>query len=142
MQPTAEDASLAERTSMLFKGTTITRGTGEGVVVGTGMETELGRISALVEEADDQDTPLERRIAALSRQLGVVSLGFVGLATGLGIARGESLLLMLQSAVALAVATVPEGLPVVATIALARGMWRMARHNVLVERLSAVETLG
>lgn len=141
-QPTAEDASLAERTSMLFKGTTITRGTGEGVVVGTGMETELGRISALVEEADDQDTPLERRIAALSRQLGVVSLGFVALATGLGIARGESLLLMLQSAVALAVATVPEGLPVVATIALARGMWRMARRNVLVERLSAVETLG
>ena len=140
--PVAADAPLAERTSMLFKGTTITRGAGEGVVVGIGMGTELGRISALVEEAEDQETPLERRLERLGRQLMVVSLAFVALTTGLGLARGQDVYLMVESAIALAVATVPEGLPVVATIALARGMWRMAKKNALVERLSAVETLG
>ncbi|MBX3274843.1 MAG: cation-transporting P-type ATPase [Sandaracinaceae bacterium] len=141
-RPVAADASLADRRSMLFKGTTITHGAGDAVVVGTGMHTELGRISALVAEAEDQTTPLERRIETLGRQLMLVSLGFVALATGLGLARGEELFLMIESAIALAVATVPEGLPVVTTIALARGMWRLAARKVLIEKLGAVETLG
>ena len=142
VEPVSVDAVLAERASMLFKGTTVTRGAAEGLVVGTGMQTELGRISALVETAEDQETPLEKRIETLGRQLMGVSLLFVALATGLGIMRGQDLFLMIESAIALAVATVPEGLPIVATIALARGMWRMARRNVLVEQLGAVETLG
>ncbi|HJL19228.1 MAG TPA: cation-transporting P-type ATPase [Sandaracinaceae bacterium LLY-WYZ-13_1] len=142
VDPAAENAPLAERFSMLFKGTTVTRGAGEGLVVGTGMATELGRISDLLAQVEDQSTPLERRLERLGRQLMLVSLVFVALATGLGLARGEDLYLMIESAIALAVATVPEGLPVVATIALARGMWRMARRNALIEELSAVETLG
>ncbi|MGF1465532.1 MAG: cation-translocating P-type ATPase [Sandaracinaceae bacterium] len=140
--PCPAGAPLAERTSMLFKGTSLTHGAAEGVVVGSGMNTELGRVSALVEEAEDRATPLERRIARLGRQLVGIALVFVALAVGLGATRGQDLYLLLESAVALAVATVPEGLPIVATVALARGVRRMAVRHALVENLAAVETLG
>ena len=138
-----EAAPLAERSSMLYKGTAVTRGTGIGLVVATGMETELGHVSALVEEADEEErTPLERRLAGLGRRLVWVTLGLASIVLGSGLVRGRDPLLVVETAIALAVAAIPEGLPIVATLALARGMWRMANRNALVERLSAVETLG
>jgi Ca2+-transporting ATPase len=127
---------------MFFKGTAVTRGSGEGIVVGTGMNTELGRISELVEEAEPESTPLEKRLDTLGQRLAWVTLAIAGGLVVLGIVGGRELYLVIETAIALAVATVPEGLPIVATVALARGMWRMARRHALVERLSAVETLG
>ncbi|HKK08999.1 MAG TPA: cation-transporting P-type ATPase, partial [Gemmatimonadota bacterium] len=107
-----------------------------------GMDTELGRVSALVEEAEDEMTPLERRLAALGRRLVWVTLALAALVAGSGLLTGRDPLLIVETAIALAVAAIPEGLPIVATLALARGMWRMARRNALIERLAAVETLG
>ena len=140
--PVADAAPIGERTGMLFKGASVTRGTGEGIVVATGMASELGRISRLVNEAEPGQTPLERRLARLSGQLVWVTLALAAATTLSGIAAGRDWALMLQTGIALAVAAVPEGLPVVATLALARGVWRMAQRNALVESLSAVETLG
>ncbi len=140
--PVAADAPLAERATMLYKGTSITRGSGEGVVVATGMRTELGRISRLVAEAEDETTPLERRLNRLGQRLVWLTLAIVGVIAVTGITAGKPWLLILETAIALAVATVPEGLPIIATITLARGMRRMANRNALVNRLSAVETLG
>jgi len=141
-EPVAEDTILAERKSMVFKGTAITQGSGEAVVTATGMATELGRVSQLIETAQGDSSPLEVRLEQLGRTL--IWLAWI-LAAGTalaGILRGQELAMMIQTAVALAVAAIPEGLPVVATLSLARGMWRMARRNALIRRLSAVETLG
>ena len=137
-----EDAALHERACMLFKGTALTRGTAEGLVVATGMGTELGGIARLVRSARKQATPLERRLERLGTRLIWVVLGVAVLTTLGGILAGKPALLMIETAIALAVAAIPEGLPVVATLALTRGMARMARRNALVNRLSAVETLG
>ena len=142
VQVVDEHALLAERKNMLFKGTAVTRGSAEGVVVATGMQTELGRISALVSEAGDETTPLEKRLAGLGRRLVWLMLAIALLVAVTGILAGQRVVLIVETAIALAVATVPEGLPIVATLALARGMWRMAREHALVKRLSAVETLG
>ncbi|MGI9336499.1 MAG: cation-translocating P-type ATPase [Gammaproteobacteria bacterium] len=141
-QPVRTDTPLAERSSMLFKGTALVRGSGTAVVVGIGMNTELGRISALTEAAEDKISPLEKRLDALSSRLAWVTLAVATLICMGGILAGKSIALMIQTGVALAVAAVPEGLPIVATLALSRGMWRMQRKNALIERLSAVETLG
>jgi Ca2+-transporting ATPase len=138
----SEETVLAERSNMLFKGTAVTRGSGEGVVVATGMATELGHISELVEEAEAEFTPLEKRLDQLGRKLIWVTLGIIAVVAVTGILRGREIVLMIETAVALAVAAIPEGLPIVATIALARGMMRMAKHNALINRLAAVETLG
>ncbi|MBN1991086.1 MAG: cation-translocating P-type ATPase [Anaerolineae bacterium] len=138
----AADVTLAERSNMLFKGTAVTRGSGAGVVVATGMETELGQISALVEEAQDESTPLEERLDNLGRKLIWITLAIAAVVAVVGILRGKEILLMIETSIALAVAAIPEGLPIVATIALARGMQRMARRNALVNKLAAVETLG
>jgi Ca2+-transporting ATPase len=140
--PVAADARLAERRSMLFKGTALTRGSGVGVVVATGLRTELGRVSQLVEEAEPGSSPLEKKLARLSGQLVWATLILTALIAGVGLLTGKEAFLMIEAAIALAVAAIPEGLPIVATLALARGMWRMARQNALIERLSAVETLG
>jgi Ca2+-transporting ATPase len=141
-QGVGEEAPLAERASMLHKGTAVTRGSGEGVVVATGMDTELGHISSLVEEAEEELTPLEKRLDQLGRRLVWITLVIAAVVAAAGILAGREILLMIETAIALAVATVPEGLPIVATIALARGMRRMARRNALINRLSAVEALG
>ena len=140
--PVDSTSRVADRTSMLFKGTSITRGTGAGVVVATGMDTELGHISRLVAEAETEASPLEKKLALLSGQLVWLTLALTALIAGIGLLQGKGAFLMVEAAIALAVAAIPEGLPIVATLALARGMWRMARKNALVERLSAVETLG
>ncbi|MBN1882375.1 MAG: cation-transporting P-type ATPase [Deltaproteobacteria bacterium] len=136
------DMPLAERSSMLFKGTSITRGSARGIVVFTGMDTELGRISSLVEEAEDEITPLEDRLDRLGHKLIWVTLGVAATVIISGIVTGKELFLMVETGIALAVAAIPEGLPIVATIALARGMFRMAKRNAIINRLSAVETLG
>ena len=138
----AADARLAERRSMLFKGTAVTRGSGEGVVTATGLKTELGRVSQLVEDAEAGSSPLEKKLARLSAQLVWATLILAVLIVGVGLRSGDNIFLIVEAAIALAVAAIPEGLPIVATLALARGMWRMARQNALIERLSAVETLG
>jgi P-type Ca2+ transporter type 2C len=136
------DLPLAEHGGMAYKGTAITRGSGLAVVVNIGMQTELGEISSLVAEAEEEQTPLEQRLDKLGQKLVVVTLVVAALVAVTGIAQGQDTLQMIETAVALAVAAIPEGLPIVATIALARGMRRMARRNALVNRLSAVETLG
>jgi Ca2+-transporting ATPase len=140
--PVARDARLTDRTSLVFKGTSVTRGSGVGVVVATGQRTELGRISQLVAEAEPESSPLEQKLARLSVHLVWATLGLAAVIAGIGLTAGRDLFLMVEAAIALAVAAIPEGLPIVATLALARGMWRMARQNALIERLSAVETLG
>ena len=140
--PVAEETPLAERASMAYKGTAVTRGAGEGVVVATGMSTELGEISSLVAEAEEEATPLEERLEQLGRKLIWVTLGIAAIVAISGIIAGRDLFLMVETAIALAVASIPEGLPIVATVALARGMWRMAQRNALINQLSAVETLG
>jgi Ca2+-transporting ATPase len=142
IDPVAEDRSLAERTDMLFKGTVVTRGSGEAVVVGIGMDTELGQISSLVEKTEDEITPLEKRLNQLGHRLIWLCLVIAAFVAAVGIAVGKETFLMIETAIALAVAAIPEGLPIVATIALARGVWRMARRHALIKRLSAVETLG
>jgi Ca2+-transporting ATPase len=141
-QPVAIDTRLAERNSMLFKGTVITRGSGIGVVIAIGLQTEIGQVSQLVEEAEPGSSPLEKKLARLSGQLVWATLILTALIAAVGVTTGENAFLIVEAAIALAVAAIPEGLPIVATLALARGMWRMARQNALIERLSAVETLG
>ncbi|MBU2484202.1 MAG: cation-translocating P-type ATPase, partial [Alphaproteobacteria bacterium] len=136
------DAVPGDRTGMAFKGTAITQGTGEGLVVATGMATEIGRISALTQAADSEVAPLEKRLDRLGHRLVWLTFGLAALTIGAGILRGHDVVAMIQTGVALAVAAVPEGLPVVATLSLARGMWRMARRNAVITRLSSVETLG
>lgn len=138
----APDAGIGDRVSMVFKGTSITRGTGEGVVTATGMATELGRISDLAQTAEGKVAPLERRLDHLGRRLVWLTLGLALLTIGAGVLRGHAMVEMIQTGVALAVAAVPEGLPVVATLCLARGMWRMAERNAVITNLSSVETLG
>jgi Ca2+-transporting ATPase len=137
-----ETTELADRKNMLFKGTAVTGGTGEGLVVATGMKTELGRISELTEEATEEVSPLEKRLNRLGRSLVWITLAIAFAVILVGLFMGRDLFTIVETAIALAVAAIPEGLPIVATIALARGMWRMAAHNALVNQLSAVETLG
>src|SRR6056297_4047092 len=142
VEPVDAGAPLAERSNMVFKGTSVSNGSGTGVVVGTGMETELGRISEMAEKAEEEETPLEKRLDRLARRLLVVIVIVAAITSVIGILSGRELFLMVETGVALVVAAVPEGLPIVASVALARGMWRLAKRNALVERLSAVETLG
>ena len=142
IEAVATDCPIGDRTGMAFKGTAITRGSAVGIVVATGLQSELGQISKLVAEAAPEDSPLERQLQILSGQLIKFTLAIVAILGVLGVAQGEDVYLMIEASIALAVATIPEGLPVVATMALARGMWRMAKQNALIERLSAVETLG
>lgn len=141
-QPLDEQNVLAERLNMLYKGTAVTRGSGEAVVVATGLETELGHISSLVEEAEDEQTPLEERLDTLGYRLIGVTLVIALFVIGSGIIAGKNLYLMVETGIALAVAAIPEGLPIVATIALAKGVRIMADKNALINRLSSVETLG
>ena len=133
---------LADRVNMVFKGTEIVHGTARAIVVATGMRTALGQIAGMLKAQKRAPTPLQRRLAVLGRRLAVAALVLCAVVFGAGVLRGEDLMLMLLTAVSLAVAAVPEALPAVVTIALALGAQRMARRRALVRKLPAVETLG
>lgn len=136
------DIPLADRSNMVYMGTLITGGQGIAIVVATGKFTEIGKIQTLVEEASSPETPMERQLKEMGRQLVLISSGVCGVVFIIGLLRGYGLLQMLKTAISLAVAAVPEGLPTVATTTLALGIRRMRKHNVLIKHLEAVETLG
>ncbi|MBS1524177.1 MAG: cation-transporting P-type ATPase [Bacteroidetes bacterium] len=133
----------AEQINMVFKGASVVKGNGRAIVTGIAKNTELGQIAALVEQAPDEETtPLNRKLNTLTRRLIYGTLLITALYIFMEAMRGKSLFLILETAVALSVASIPEGLPIVATIALSTGVLLMARRNAIVKKLSAVETLG
>ncbi len=137
-----EKASLAERKNMLFMGTIITNGYGKGIVVATGMHTELGKIAKLTQEVGEEETPLKRRLDALGRKIGEISL-LIAVAIGiLGIIQQREIVEMFLVGVSLAVAVIPEGLLAVVTMTLALGVKNMVKRNCLIRHLMASETLG
>jgi Ca2+-transporting ATPase len=133
---------LGDRVNMVYRGTVVTGGSGVAIVVATGLLTEIGRIRVLIESSAQPVTPLQRQLEQLGTQLAVGASLVCGGVFGVGLLRGLPVLQMLQAAVALAVAAIPEGLPTVATTTLAFGVRDLRQHNVLVRRLAAVETLG
>ncbi|OPY76377.1 MAG: Calcium-transporting ATPase 1 [Syntrophorhabdus sp. PtaU1.Bin058] len=136
------DIPLADRTNMVYMGTLVTGGQGLAVVVATGRYTEIGMIQILVGEAKPPETPMERELDRVGNQLVVISSAICGVVFFLGLLRGYGFLQMLKVSISLAVAAVPEGLPAVATTTLSLGIRNMRKHNVLIRRLEAVETLG
>jgi P-type Ca2+ transporter type 2C len=137
-----EQRSLAERANMIYKGTFVSKGNGYAVIVNTGMLTELGSIARMVQQAEQAATPLEKKITVFSKKLIWITVALLLLIFAAGLLNGKPFVSMLETSIALAVAAIPEGLPIVSTLALAFGMLRMARHNVIVKKLSSVETLG
>ena len=141
--PVDRDAALADRRDLLYKGSRIADGTAVAVTVATGADTELGRIAQLTASAEAAATPLQARLDQLGRRLTVLTIVVAAVVAAVGLLiRRQDASLVVETALALGIAAIPEGLPVVATIALARGMSRMADRNALVNRLTAVETLG
>ena len=137
-----EDLPLGDRRNMAYMGTIVTQGRGLALVIATGMQTELGKIADLIQHVKQENTPLQRRLDALGKNLALVGVGIAVLIFVLGILRGDELRHMLLTAVSVAVAIVPEGLPAVVTITLALGAQRMLQRDALIRKLPAVETLG
>lgn len=144
VEPVGAETPLAERRSLALRGTQVTSGSGHGVVVATGADTELGTVATLVQEGAEEQAqaPIEDQLDTLGRVLLVAVLVIGVVVATAGVLVGQPVRTMVETAIALAVAAVPEGLPVVATIALARGVRHMARRNALVKNLASVETLG
>jgi Ca2+-transporting ATPase len=140
--PIPSETPLAERHNMVFRGTVVSRGHGRALVCATGRKTELGKIAHLTQTATKSATPLQQKLSRLSQRLIGISLVLASLVLMLGIWQDKGWYEMAKTAIALAIATVPEGLPIVATLALGRGMLRLARQRVIVKSLNAVETLG
>ncbi|CAG4988406.1 Calcium-transporting ATPase 1 [Dyadobacter sp. CECT 9275] len=140
--PSEKDAPLGDQHNRLFKGTAITNGNAKAIVTGIGQDTELGKIATLVHESNRSATPLEKKLDALAKVLIWITIGLAALFLIVGLIRGEETEQLVITALALAIAAIPEGMSVVATIALAYGMLRLAKKKVIVKRLSAVETLG
>ncbi len=140
--PDVGAALIADQRNMAFSGTAVTHGRGTGVVTATGMRTALGQVAELIQQGGAGETPLQHRLARLGGELAAIALAVCALVFALGLVRGERLETMFLTAVSLAVAAIPEGLPAVITIALALGARRMAARRALVRRLPAVETLG
>jgi len=138
---TDENLTLGDRINQAYKGTMITHGRGKGLVVLTGMNTEIGKIARLLQE-DDPTTPLQKRMADFGKKLSYIILFICALLFGIGMVRGEEPMKMLLLSISLAVAAIPEALPALITVALARGANRMARKNALIRKLPAIETLG
>lgn len=139
---TEENVPLGDRTNMAWMGTLVTYGHSVVVVVQTGMLTQLGKIAESLQTVEAEPTPLQQRLASMGRTLAVVAIAIVAVVFVFGLMRGEDPKLMLMAALSLAVAVVPEGLPAVATVALALGARRMFRRQALIRKLPAVETLG
>ena len=137
-----ESAVLAERHNMVFMNTVVTRGRLEAVVTATGMRTEMGRLAGLLAETAEGETPLQTQLDSLGKRLAVIASLVVGVMFIMGLMRGDELVTTAMTAIALAVAAIPEGLPAVVTVTLALGMHRMAKRNAIVKKLAAVETLG
>jgi Ca2+-transporting ATPase len=142
MDPSAADATLGDQHNRLFKGTAVTNGNARAIVTGIGQATELGKIATMVQEAQRTATPLEAKLDALAKVLIWITLGLAMLFLVVGLLRGDEPRRLIETALALAIAAIPEGMSVVATIALAYGMLRLAEKKVIVKRLSAVEILG
>ena len=138
----SEKTSLGDRDNMVYMSTAITYGKGRGLVVGTGSGTEIGRIADKLQEISEEKTPLQKNLDQLGKWLGIICLSVSAIVFLQGILMGGDMLDMFMTAVSLAVAAIPEGLPAVVTIVLALGMKRMADHNAIVKKLLAVETLG
>jgi Ca2+-transporting ATPase len=136
------EIALGDRRNMVYMGTEVTTGHGEFAVTGTGMHTELGKIADLIQNVEGEETPLQRRLDQLGKQLAALAVVIVILVFVLGLVRGDSIELLLLTAITLAVAAVPEGLPATVTIALSLGAQRMLQRNALIRKLPAVETLG
>ena len=137
-----EQAPLGDRFNMVWMGTAVTYGRGTAIVVSTGMATELGRIASSLRNVRPEPTPLQKKLGQLGRSLAVAAVAIVAVVFALGVYRGEDTKVMLMTALSLAVAVVPEGLPAVATVALALGARRMFQRQALIRKLPAVETLG
>jgi len=138
----ALDLSLGDRRNMLYMGTVASYGRGKAVVTATGMRTELGKIAEKMQTVERQATPLQKRLEELARGLALAALAVVAAVFAVGLWRGEQLYAMILTAISMAVAAVPEGLPAVVTIALSLGAQRMLKRHALIRRLVAVETLG
>jgi P-type Ca2+ transporter type 2C len=137
-----DDLALGDRRCMAYSGTQVTYGRGTGMVVATGMDTELGKIATLLQSVVAEHTPLQIRLDRVGKQLAVAGLVVAGLVVAMGAIAGESASELVLTAISVAVAVIPEGLPAVVTFTLAIGAQRMLRRNALIRKLPAVETLG
>jgi len=137
-----DEVALGDQKNSGFMGTVITYGRGTGVVTATGMNTVIGGIAAMIQEAEEEDTPLQKKLKQMGKLLGTGCLVICALVFVLGLLRGEEALGMFMTAISLAVAAIPEGLPAVVTIVLAIGMQRLVKKNAIMKKLHAVETLG
>ena len=140
--PLPEDAPLGDWTNMVISGTLVTAGRATALVTATGMDTQMGRIAGLLLEGETQPTPLQRKMGEISRSLSFLCLSVCAVMFGVGLLQGKDMLGMFLTAVSLAVAAIPEGLPAIVTIVLALGVGRMADRGAIVKKLPAVETLG
>ena len=137
-----EQTGIGDRTNMVFSSSLITYGRGKGIVVGTGMTTEVGKIAGILNSTEKAETPLQQRLNKLGKTLGIASIAICAVIFVIGLLQGKSALDMFMTAVSLAVAVIPEGLAAVSTIVLAIGVQRMVKKNAIVKKLPAVETLG
>ncbi|MCK5402208.1 MAG: cation-transporting P-type ATPase [Flavobacteriaceae bacterium] len=140
--PLPAAVQIADQNNMVFKGTLVTRGMAKAIVIATGIYTELGKIQQMGLGAKEEHTPLEKKLNQLSKWLIWLTLLLVIIVIIMGYIRGRDLSLMIQTGIALAVAAIPEGLPIVATIALAQGMLKLSKQQVIIKKLEAVHTLG
>ncbi|NLY66009.1 MAG: calcium-translocating P-type ATPase, SERCA-type [Tissierellia bacterium] len=137
-----EDVSLGDRVNMAYSSTIVSYGRGKGVVVGTGHDTEIGKIATMIQTYDNEPTPLQRKLNQLGKFLGIVVIVVCLVVFGLGLYQGRDVLSMFMTSISLAVAAIPEGLAAIVTIVLALGMNRMVERNAIVKKLLSVETLG
>ena len=136
------EVSLGDRTNMAYMSTIVTYGRGKGVVVGTGHETEIGKIATAIQSYEDETTPLQKSLNQLGKFLGIATVIICIVVFGVGLLQGRDVLEMFMVAISLAVAAIPEGLPAIVTIVLALGMNKMVKRHAIVKKLLAVETLG
>jgi len=137
-----EDTALGDRVNMVIAATVITAGRGRGMVVATGMDTQMGRIAGLLMDGEQVRTPLQKKMGEISKTLSFICLSVCAVMFGVGLLQGKGMLDMFLTAVSLAVAAIPEGLPAIVSIVLAMGVGRMAKRGAVVKKLPAVETLG
>ncbi len=137
-----EDISLGDLTNMVFSSGIVTYGRGRGIVVGTGMNTEVGKIAGMLQQTMETETPMSKRLEQLGKILGITALAICAIIFIVGILYGNSVLSMFMTAVSLAVAAIPEGLPAVSTVVLAIGVQRLVKKNAIIRTLPSVETLG